>query len=1485
VKTLLLIVMTWMSLFSSNAFAQQFDSSTMPMYKPSGIKWWTRTGAGDSYHYQSVQSAIQDQFNDYVIGGQHGGWCAGCSLESVVWKPADQNGGPRYELTCHSSVFNQSSYCGVVAPWPSWTCPDSSGSADPATVPGGCSPNNNKGCPLCFVLSLIRSVGNFGDPINSGTGNKYEIKTEYRGTGPFPLDFTWTYNSTGGPNTDRLGDATLGINRTDTYRRRVVAYTYGTSTAAYVARPDGNTPRFDKNGSSWVPATDIDGILTSTFDLNGVVTSWSYRNETNETETYDANGRLQSIADANGYTQTLTYDANGHVATVTDISGRVLIFAYDANNRLISLTRPDGGVLQFAYDANDNLQTVTYPDGKNITYLYNEQAHTSNTSLPNALTGEQDENGTRYSTTTYDTQGRATGTFLASSLNTYSATYTDSTDGSYEATTVVTDPLGKTRTVNFQSTTGRVLPTGYTDSCTGCTSKTGSFSYNTSGHTSLVTDAAGVVTNYTVDTNGLETQRIEAATTSVQRTIQTDWNTSLRKPTERRVYNASSALVSKADWTYNTRGQVLTQTQTDPVTNATRTTTTNYCEQAGITAGTCPIIGLVKSVDGPRTDLSDVTTFTYYQTDDSTCATAPTTCPHRKGDLFKVTNALNQIATFTTYDGAGRVLSMQDPNGVISNLTYNTRGWLTQRSVLAGSSPGAGDHITTYAYDSTGQVTQVIQPDGSYSTFVYDAAHRVTDVADNLSNTIHYTLDNAGNRTKDDTKDPSATLTRTLSRVYDGLGQLQQSLNAQSAATSYTYDADGNPNLKTDALGRVTDQDIDPLNRMIRTLQDANGLQVYTNYSYDARDHLTQVTDPQGLNTIYQYDGLDNLTKLTSPDTGITTYTYDAAGNRATQTDARSLTSTYFYDALNRLTKINVSGWPQDRTFAYDTTQPICTSGETFSIGRLTQLVSLSGTAGTLTITWLCYDRFGNMVHKQTTGVGAPITTRYVYDKAGRVTQIITPTSTTITYTRDAAGRITKLVYRLSGQSTDTTVVSNVTYYPFGPVKQITYANGRTLTRSYDQDYMVSSVLDPASGGLDYTFSRDAVGNLTQLQSAAGNNTFSYDTLDRLTGVNDTPTNNLIGGYAYDGTGNRLSKQTASGTKLYTYPLASHHLINDGSAARTYDAAGNTTSMTTPVGVQNFAFDVANRFTELKSGSTNIKQYDYDARGQRVRKFLGGHPVVVDAVYGDDEAGHLIGDYSVTNQGAITRQHDYLWLDDLPVGVLTGSTGTLAYVEPDHLGTPRAVIDPVRNVAIWKWPLSGNAFGESAPQQDPDGDGTQFVLNLRMPGQYFDAESELSYSYFRDYDVGTGRYVESDPIGMFGGINTYGYVTGDPLSGIDPYGLTKIYGNWCGPDWTGGYKKPWNNLTPEEKQKVKPPIDQLDGACEKHDHCYGKCGTDFPCDSNQRAKCFRNCDRSLTSSAYQTGGFWGNVIGAAIDRPGNRDPGPNCPTCKPIGGK
>jgi len=109
------------------------------------------------------------------------------------------------------------------------------------------------------------------------------------------------------------------------------------------------------------------------------------------------------------------------------------------------------------------------------------------------------------------------------------------------------------------------------------------------------------------------------------------------------------------------------------------------------------------------------------------------------------------------------------------------------------------------------------------------------------------------------------------------------------------------------------------------------------------------------------------------------------------------------------------------------------------------------------------------------------------------------------------------------------------------------------------------------------------------------------------------------------------------------------------------------------------------------------------------------------------------------------------------------------YIHTDHLNTPRSVENPTTGELVWRWDSA--PFGETAPNEDPDGDLEPFILPLRFPGQYADPETGLHYNYFRDYEPAIGKYVESDPVGLDGGINTYSYAYSRPTQLVDPFGL------------------------------------------------------------------------------------------------------------------
>ncbi len=274
---------------------------------------------------------------------------------------------------------------------------------------------------------------------------------------------------------------------------------------------------------------------------------------------------------------------------------------------------------------------------------------------------------------------------------------------------------------------------------------------------------------------------------------------------------------------------------------------------------------------------------------------------------------------------------------------------------------------------------------------------------------------------------------------------------------------------------------------------------------------------------------------------------------------------------------------------------------------------------------------------------------------------------------------------------------------------------------------------------------------------------YACDTLGRLTQTQDGATGTPIETYAYDATGNRASLTTSAGTASYTYPATSHRLAAVDGEARNHDAAGNTTS----IGSKAFTYNDANRMNAVKQGDAVLESYGYNHRGERVLRTPAGGAAQI-TLY--DEAGQWLGNYSATGQA----QQQAIWLDNYPVALINvPGTGVpeLAYVQPDHLGTPRVVIDPVRDVAIWEWSNKSEVFGNQIPSADLDGDGVAFELALRFPGQQATDASGLFYNYQREYDPAAGRYSQSDPMGFDGGVSTFSYVSADPVQAVDPLGL------------------------------------------------------------------------------------------------------------------
>jgi RHS repeat-associated protein len=1076
--------------------------------------------------------------------------------------------------------------------------------------------------------------GRIGGGLSSGAGS---------------LSFSRTYNSMGFYRPMLLPTAALadtdmkpGDFWSHNYDRRLYITTGNSEVIGFNRRHDGTIITFDSQGRE---QANVDGGAARLIEIPGV--GWDLKLKNLDVERYDLGGKLQSITTGGGQVTTLTYTAD-QLTSVTDHFGHALQLAYNGDGLLSTVTLPGGEVVTYGYDGWKRLASVARPGQPVRTYQYGELKHGW------LLTGILDD-GQVVQSYDYDNSGRVIDSQMANGADRRQFVYNT-------ASTTVTDANGAVAVFGIANAGGMAKANSRSVPCADC-GPTAFTTYDANGNPSAKTDFNGVQTLYLYDlTRNLETWRTEAAGTPVERVITTTWHPTLRSPEE---INEPGR---RTNFTYDAQGNLLTRTVTDTATNVSRTWAYTYNS-----------FGQVLTEDGPRTDVNDVTTYTYHS-----CGTG-----NECGRLATVTNAAGHTTSYLTYNAHGNALTISDANGLITTLSYDAANRLQSRTI--------GTETTTFVYWPNGLQKRVTNPDGSFIEYTYDAARRLTGIEDQEGNRIAYTLDAAGNRTREDVYDPTDVLVRTRSAAFDTSGRKIRDIDSNASASTFEYDPAGNQVSTTDPLSRVTLSSYDELHRLSSTVDPVGQI---TGFSYDARGNLSAVTDPRQLITSYQYNAFGDVTQLSSPDTGISTKEFDDDGQLLEQTDSRGDTAEFTFDALGRVLATEYSD--QTLTYTYD-------AGPN-ALGKLSQVSNAASS-----ISW-AYDAYGRVSSKTQTIGAVPLTTTYTYDGFGRVATLTTPSGQVVEY-QYLNGHISGI--KVNGSQ----LLSNILFTPFGPTRGWQWGNGTYTVREYDQDGRISMI--DSAGLASYSYGPDGsiqtVSDESVAPSSAGQ-----------------PSVEL----AVSASSNRLETLKDGGTRSYSY-----------------DAGGNTLSD----GIRTFTYDDSGRMTSAtRDGLTT--QYTYNALGQRVRKANSG--LVQYFVY--DEEGHLLGVYGVN--GALIEE--FVWLGDIPVATVrnteTGGIGFF-YIHTDHLNTPVRVTRHDDNAVMWRW--DRDPYGNGAPNEDAEGNGQFVFLNLRFPGQQFDAETGLHYNYFRDYDPAVGKYVESDPIGLYGGWNTYAYSALDPIRGFDPFGL------------------------------------------------------------------------------------------------------------------
>ena len=250
---------------------------------------------------------------------------------------------------------------------------------------------------------------------------------------------------------------------------------------------------------------------------------------------------------------------------------------------------------------------------------------------------------------------------------------------------------------------------------------------------------------------------------------------------------------------------------------------------------------------------------------------------------------------------------------------------------------------------------------------------------------------------------------------------------------------------------------------------------------------------------------------------------------------------------------------------------------------------------------------------------------------------------------------------------------------------------------------------------------------------------------------------------------NRAAFGIGANSYAFATDPASNQLsgITGGAAPQSlaYDAAGNLLSD----GSTTWAYSDRGRMSSATLANGDEYGYGYNAMGFRTVKQLPGAGQSENAViYMRDPQGRLMGEFDA--QG--NTQEEIVWLGDMPLAVVarTGAiSSNIGYIFADQINAPRAVVNSQNNALLWSW-FQTDPFGRVEPNNNPQGQGV-YDFDMRLPGQVHDNETGLDHNNARDYDPAIGRFVQSDPMGIFASTNPYIYTGNAPLIGLDPSGL------------------------------------------------------------------------------------------------------------------